>query len=180
MQDLSVRRLLTLLLAPSTQRFINVVIVVTLQLCLLLMLGVAVSNSVAQASGTLIWLAPAGVAIGPIVSIAFRLRAVRHKTPAIRRLLGGAAFLGAAALSLSTGRADAVAGALGVLSGVGWGIWNVEQWRLRDVEEADARARLLTEQRHAELLHEIRRLNSVPSPSTGSCVCGASSPHPGT
>lgn len=146
-----------LLWAPTTRRLVRAIPIVGGLSWLLMMLSVLTMNVAEQAAGTWLWLAPAGLLIGPVLALVLRFSWVRRWSAAIRRVLAAGAFVGAAGLSLWAAHQDRVIGILGALCGVGWGVWQVEQWRLRDLAKTRAEEERLAEQRHEELLREIRR-----------------------
>ena len=116
-----VRRFLKPFWALTTGRVVRAITIVGLLLWLLMMLAVMTMNLVDQAPGTWLWLAPAGLSIGPVLVMVLSVGWVRRKwSPAIRRALAAGAFIGAAGLSLWAAYQDRVVGILGALCGVGW------------------------------------------------------------
>ncbi|WP_141842821.1 hypothetical protein [Humibacillus xanthopallidus] len=93
----------------------------------------------------------------PNVGLRASLESSANWSSGIRRVLAASAFSGAPALSLLAVHPDRVVGILGALCGVGWGIWQVEQLRLRDTAKSREEEQRLMQRRHEELLQQTRR-----------------------
>lgn len=154
---LCMRQVLAALKTPSISRRVNAAMSVVLHICLLLMLGAAVANSIEQLPGSVLWLVPAALMVGPALMIALRVRALRRFAPAIRGLMSAMAFVGAALLGLVARRPDAVIAILASFCGLGWGLWQIDQLQRREGAHAVENKERLARQRHDELLHEVRR-----------------------
>ena len=151
------RKVLATVMAPANHRRVNGAMSIILHVCLLLMLGTAVANSIEQLPGFVMWLAPAALMVGPVLGIVLRVRALRRFAPQLRRLMSAVAFLGAALLALVAQRPDAVIAILAAFCGLGWGLWQVEQFQRREAAQAVENADRLARRRHDELLREVRR-----------------------
>lgn len=109
------------------------------------------------------WVAPLGLALGPLTSLSLMLRRVRHHAESIRRLLAALIAGGLAIVGLAGNASFLSYAILVAVFGPAWGIWHCHRTEVSAAASAQQQRDELSLRRHQELLQAIAAIQPRPN-----------------
>lgn len=120
-----------------------------------------------NADSSWFWVAPLGLALGPLTSLALMVRRVRPHAESIRRLLAALIAAGLAIVGMAGNASPLSYAILVAVFGPAWGIWQCHRTEVSAAARAQEQRDELALRRHHELLEAISAIQAPHTTSNG-------------